>query len=110
VTDAELRDLDAWIAEQVMGFKLNANGMIETWPREGVRHDLCVANYTTDPAAAMQVLEKCADEVHAYELQIVSPRNGGLWHISSGKRNTPRVNAETLPIAICRFAQQLFSK
>ncbi len=62
---------------------------------------------STDPAAAMQVLEKCADKLDDPKKYNpgVSPitKSGGQWWVGNQ-------HAETLPLAICLFAKQLFSK
>lgn len=97
--------MDAWIAEHVMGLRLNENGSIETWPRAGVRHDLCVDAYSTDPAAAMRVLEKCAEK-------LMQETGLSIYKITTGYAiccdDTEDIIAETLPFAICLFAKQLF--
>src|SRR5688572_23406410 len=74
----ELRALDAWIAEHVMGFvrtdikchpsdNRTIGGVLFSPP--GCNHDCgqssYVKHYTTDPAAAMEVLRKCIDHVGA---------------------------------------------
>lgn len=60
---------------------------------------------TTSPADAMAVLEKCAEEVGCYQIHIESEP----WSVSCGKPGVEYAKAETLPLAICRFALQLFS-
>lgn len=111
MNEKELRELDAWIAEHVFRLKLNVNGMIETWPRPGVRHDVCVSSYTTDPAAAFAVLEKC---IKSNRGRIVFEDWGtefvvGFWN-SDRELFYDEATAPTLPLAICLFSEQLFSK
>lgn len=61
-----------------------------------------VPNYTTDPAAAMDVLKKIRDE------GVVVAIHGNILSQIGGKRL--EVEAETLELAICLFAKKLFSK
>ncbi len=102
LNEKELNELDEWIAINVMGLKLNANGMIETWPdpkRPELRDDLCVQNYTTDKAAAMEVLEKCCEkEVVRIDGKAIVLDDGG-W-----------IEGDTLQLSICLFAKELFQK
>lgn len=104
----ELRELDAWIAEYVFGAK-NIE-WIDCWAELGCpkkpfsNHGAdSIPEYTTDPAAAMMVLEKCSGRL--------------LGYITIGKFERFQVMAkkhiaesETLPQAICLFAKKLFEK
>lgn len=107
-TEKELRELDALIAEHVMGYK-----------RHGDKIDLPIAfdggikrcgldliqNYSTDPAAAMAVLEKCAEKTESSEclyLGIV----GKEWVVGLESMQIEAV-AHTLPMAICLFAKKI---
>lgn len=64
--------------------------------------------FTTDPAAAMAVLEKCCkDGVHCLRIEWC----GGKYQICDEVNDGMRIaEAETLPLAICLFARQLFGK
>lgn len=127
MTPKELRDLDAWIAEYVMGgewpnkSQLILNGEL-VFRRE--RGSLIAIGYpkpsfapTTDPAAAMQVLEKCATS-NAVGVQgnveIYQEPEGGKWAVCFNAAYQDKcvepVFAETLPLAIALFAQKLFAK
>ena len=110
MTDQELRELDAWIAEHVFGAtraidKGFACGDCDD--RHTVRFNkdegwTACPLYTTDPAAAMQVLERCAEKL-GFLPDIKKSRIGYAW-IYGGAAS----NADTLPLAICLFAKRLF--
>lgn len=119
----EKRELDAWIAEHVMGHRRrNRNGRDEMefplddgttkwigpslWP-----------NYTTNDADAMAVLKVCAKKRTAHwdkycpdvTLSISSPRPewDNKWIIMSDAEGTITAEADTLPEAICLFSKKL---
>lgn len=112
MSEKELRELDAWIAEHVMGWvraseienaregKSFFAGQTRTWARIGKPF-----SPTTDPAAAMQVMERCihTDDVVIYKT--VNEKYGVRSDITD-----MAIDAETLPLAICLFAKKLFSK
>lgn len=116
-TDKELRELDAWIAERVMGWK-----EIRPWsvnPDAGqfvIRHGVPVApspvfkfSPTTNPAAAMMVLEKLLERnIIVIQTDIHKPKTFLIRHTTKHWEQ-PIVEAETLPLAICLFAQKLFA-
>ena len=74
MTDKELRELDAWIAGCVMGWKLVSGTKFKIKPDEYFVHSVLGVVLsgnesnpfcpTTDPAAAMMVLEKCVEKVN----------------------------------------------
>lgn len=131
-TEKELRELDGWIEINV--FK---NSVIEQQSarRFKVRYRITptfkgcgcdgfktlkdaeeylwyqIEHPSTDPAAAMQVLEKCAE--HCYtEGQMVCIRPNGLgWLIvARDSYDHEHASAQTLPLAISLFSKSLFSK
>lgn len=79
-------------------------------------------HYTTDPAAAMEVLKKCGDFIKGkdhprgsgnYYIRLYRPSMFNEWCVCRGNEdqsNTPYGQAETLELAICQFAKKLFSK
>jgi hypothetical protein len=71
--------------------------------------DICaeVPSYTTDPAAAMGVLKKCAHEHKDSICGVSMWEVEGVWYVS---RNRMRVKAETLELAIALFAKKFFTK
>lgn len=140
MTTAELRSLDTWLAEHVMGWewwRFKACGEKwcqlvppdEKWPwRRGFdgikckcaiaaledRTDLSMFAPTTDRAAAMEVLKKCAEK--SYQISIVECL--GDWAVTHGDGTDPTApyseapygEAKTLELAICLFARKLFPK
>jgi len=125
LTDKELRELDAWIAEHVFGWHrqsfengyLRQNLLVENkfradkYRRHGWHNDVEVLDtfpkFSTDPAAAMQVLEKCIEKEPN---GIVCGNLKGQWCATTHGWGGAFCEAETLPLAICLFAKQLFSK
>lgn len=130
MNEKELRELDAWIAEHVMGHKMT---VFDDRPAvcvgvsacfKGEPLDVCkdVPSYSTDRAAAMQVLERCAENGilnGEFKLPVSIFRRGDLkWVVSQNfedeelesERNCIVVEADTLPLAICLFAKELFGK
>lgn len=131
-TEKNLRELDAWIAENVMGFtwqKLNRHDKINyllppptgrfTYdPDPKNTNESCAPNYTTDPAAAMEVLKKCCEKPNSRSPEIF--RNAihyQTWIIEDGEAGDAlegfeylQVEAETIELAICLFSKKIFSK
>jgi len=122
--EKELRELDAWIAEYVMGAEWevgrgNRNRLIldgnVIFIRE--RQELRAIGYhgkfnpSSDHATAMQVLEKCI-YVCCKDCKTVSIRKGADDFCVFARDHYDRESAEapTLPLAICRFAQKLFTR
>jgi hypothetical protein len=66
-----------------------------------------IPQYTTDPGAAMQVLEKCTETLPR-SLEICKD-GGQFWISRTDDDDTNGVMAETLPLAICLFAKKLFT-
>lgn len=132
MNEKELRDLDAWIAKNVFGWKPETRKMYAgennvkgfglnqhlgrgDCERKFINDYLFpLDRYSTDPAAAMQVLEKCAEKLAPQRLHIYAPTGAcKIWLVSDceGHNSTPSSgSAENLPEAICLFAQKLFSK
>jgi hypothetical protein len=135
VNEKEMRELDAHLAEHVMGYRwwfdvLALECMLcpldETWPeRKGFKlhdskpfgardyTDLSLFKPTTDPAAVMMVLEKCARRLQEQDNdETVSIGCDDPYFVVEKTNCIPnlRVESETLPLAICFFARSLFSK
>ena len=117
----ELRELDAWMAEHVMGWRMvnhlrdfcsgsficnrGADCLVWDWSHRG-----CNAwTPTTDPAAAFAVLEKCAARLGDFEHISINCCEGE-FAIKMAHANWDWINAPTLPLAICLFAKQLYSQ
>lgn len=110
-TETELNEINRKIAERVMG--LTRNKFINPMPKAGeyYLHQLngvliefdktrqtCVFSPTTDPAAAMAVLQKCFEKRSTFSVTQTFPNEFFV----------EREKAKTLPIAICLFALKLF--
>jgi hypothetical protein len=127
MTTQELRELDAWIAEHVMGWKkvglladftkgtficnTSADCLAEDWKKDG---RTATWKPTTDSAAAMEVLKMCAEKCCVK----MRHQDLGLWCVwqhqftgeMEGALDNPEGNATTLELAICLFAKKLFGK
>jgi hypothetical protein len=133
VSETELRELDAWIAENVMGWELAKD---EYHARMSLSKSYCISSDktvcfghqgqfslfkpTTNPAAAMELLKKCGEQgilKGEFKLPVSIFRRGDLqWVVSENCEDAPEhefyivVEAETLELAICLFAKKLFTK
>lgn len=136
MTPQEIRELDAWIAENVFNlgatvglvkrgyfYRPNAQGYTalaseagrftleeakkHEWVK-GEEDDVTIVRwdaprYSSDPAAAMEVLKRCLAVLEGYQVQI-----GGTYEhyeVSSGNQLTESVVAGTIELAICRFSK-----
>jgi hypothetical protein len=135
----ELRELDRWTAEHVMGLGLSDDPdrfTAEARPKFYVSKVDCLISRTylvksaptetpfgqswrkfsptTDPAAAMEVLKKCGQNNPLEVFQIKKGKNIGLWCVQTyiGPENFGLVQgmATTTELAICLFAKKLFPK
>lgn len=123
-----LRELDCWIAEHLFGAKniewitLHSELGCPTEPFQDFGGGGEVFRYTTDPASSMLVLEKCAESGvlnGEFKVPVVIRRRGDRQFVVSessedesedSERSYIVVEAETLPLAICKFARKIFSK
>lgn len=108
-------ELDALVAEKVMGWKPTGrvSGVMETsegFMFEGVRLKFTLPfEYSTDIAAAWQVVEKMFDTGLETELKIRPSRSLGnrfacfLWKPDGTVASSPRFS-NTAPLAICLCA------
>ena len=109
MTTQELRELDAWIAFNVM--KWGYSNFY--WWNQGVILPITECpRFTTDPAAAMAVLKKCAEKCQ-HDVAIVSPVPK-MWKVGYVSWDDETIlgkeEAETLELAICLFAKALFEQ
>ena len=96
MSEKQPRELDAWIAEHVTH---EPTGFV--WPQE----------YTTDPAAAMRVLEECGVECYKNNKHVSVRWYVGGWSVAArDSYEREHADAKTLPLAICLFAKELFAK
>jgi len=124
MTPTELRELDAWIAEHLFGLKANIRllGSTETaigfttnpyfleggHEIEAIKQYCAAPNYTTDPAAAMMVLERCYEK--SPQLSFCTCKSPYGYKFWLPNNYSIALNAETIPLAICQFAKNLFEK
>lgn len=125
------RELDAWIAEHVFGWKRwnFDNGFPETrknylskdnekqdkYRKRGFIRELPLIDnfprYTTDASAAMMVLKKCCDEALN---QVEISHEFNPWEVRTRASHAPgdfiEAHGETLELAIAKFSKQLFTK
>lgn len=127
-SEQELRELDAFCAEFVMGWKLVPKilkiqeGCFATHPGgDGVFvHDygnrIKTFAPTTNPADALAVLKKCSekmgevwDDDSTIAVQFVPVEE--IWRVQQTDVNGGiRIESASLELAICLFAKALFSK
>lgn len=111
----EQRELDAWIAVNVMGWIFIDRKAVGWGDGPDVYGTGDCKNPTfqdftptTDRRCAMLVLEKCADDIDGDMIQYW---RDGIWHclqLGSSRRPDMTVyNGTTLPEAICLFAKAL---
>jgi len=123
MTTQELRELDAWIAEHVMGWKrvdsvlrifskdqFATNSAFNEPPRVMIYESYSSVQSwipTERGSDAMDVLKKCAEK-HQHDIAIgtAGPTD---WRVWAGELNGATY-ASSLELAICLFAKQLFSK
>lgn len=132
MTDQEKRELDAWISEHVMGWhrmtfdngfpgaarnqlvpeKFRADQYRKHGWRDGIELLDTFPKFTTDPAAAMAVLKKCAERCDA-EICL----RAGKWIVTGYCLSDVKpgqldwdVAAPTLELAICLYAKKLFGE
>jgi hypothetical protein len=129
MTDKELRELDAWIACNLFGWEPETRKMyagsknVAGYGRNKHLHPghperdftpctLMIPHYSTDPAAAMEVLKKCAEKwIVTVELGKDGSGQSYVWvaRLNLGTEDNFKC-APTLELAICLFAKQLFGK
>lgn len=124
LTPEQKRELDCWIAENVMGLVSVGKDaeMRERWLTKEInavinrisydelrRHYLyAVPKFTTSPADAMAVLQVCSKKV---PLHLEVGCSGEHWFVGRPDQDASEtVMASTLPLAICLFAKALYGK
>lgn len=111
-TDSEIRELDAFIAERIFGFTMVRN-LTEEYSQAlvGIKdgRQMDVPPFSTSPAAAMEVLEKCFDKSGS---GIVAGQTfGGFYcEVFPPTRELKNIKPHpTLELAICGCAKKLFA-
>lgn len=115
MSDKELRTLDAWVAKHVFEWtdiKMeNAQNEVSPFKPPYGRSPVGYSrlpHFSSFRSDAMLVLEKCAEHDSWPEftrLNHVEPKGSYVWYW-----NGTEYSATTLPLAICKYAKQLFSK
>lgn len=126
--ETELRELDAWIAEHLFGahiYKTGRGSIAAVFNMNRVNEpseynriidaqhpwDENSFNPTINPADAMSVLEKCLDRDGTIVIRRAF-KAGGIeivWLEGSDEIIGPSSDWPNLPLAIAKFARQLFS-
>ncbi len=116
--DKERQELNCWIAKWVMGWKrvespskivrgkffYNGGDTLIHYGQAG-HNQLTNFKPTNDPAAAMEVLKKCA----SHSAVIITRPTTDSWRITT-RTLSVCIEAETLELAIALFAKKIFSK
>lgn len=120
MNDTELRELDAWIAIHLFGWIIfpTTKEWIDAGSPTGWTIEVSdqsphneIAHYSTNRADAMLVLEKCAKKETVTIEVSLDGKQFWIARLDTESRNEDFCKvAETLPLAICRFAKQIFSK
>lgn len=117
--EQKLRELDAWIAENVMGLGYDSYApMLGCSDCESDTVNCSIPNYTTNSSAAMQVLEKCGEKIsgqvhgekRSFKIEIYQPSVSKDWCVCQRDNCGVYGQGKTLPLAICLMAKQLFAK
>lgn len=121
MTIEEMRELDTFCATNVMGWSECRSGMqsksdptCDAWLLKTKRY--CTRfkygwRPTKDAVDAMDVLKKCAEKCqHELAINAPTPKLWGVGCIDWDTESTVKHEAETLELAICLFAKQLFRK
>lgn len=103
MTTEEIDDLNRFLAEKVMGWKILPSGWFDR--SYGNIHGLGFWHPDRDPSNAMDVLKKCADKSPKVEISSF----GTCWIVGSNQVSEPS-KAQSIEQAICLFAKQLFSQ
>lgn len=122
MTNEQLRELDAWIAEKVIGRKSVAKiSMLDDDSTFHYRKDIGEVfvhhagnnvryfHPTSDPAAAMMVLEKCIEKTQV-ELTTVASGEYRIRDLAATRGEYFTTFEKSLPLAICLFARELFKE
>lgn len=124
--DQEHSQLNSWIAEHVTRRGTGhyyCSGCRQCVPIEEVTsggyHENCqiggkidngIPHYTTSPADALEVLKKCAEKCEK-DCKLIGIRRAEVWTVFARDHyDRETAEAETIELAICLFAKQLFSK
>jgi len=110
-------ELDALIAEKVMGWEYLPHRLDQGWPwkvQDGVRATKC-PKYSTQMTSAWEVAEKISREQFSIEFRLVSmpspPHEQDVWRVFILTNADKTICGEgTAPLAICRAALNLVNE
>jgi len=120
MTDTKMRELDAWIEENVFGLPVDweagrrkhGPGFLWFIKGENGQPNRCevVKNYCTDPAASFELLKKLAK---TNDVLVSFDEQTGDFFVSKLQAYGTQdftTGANTLELAIAKFARKLYSK
>jgi hypothetical protein len=94
----DLRELDAWLAEHVMGVD-------RSWCHPQESHEHSVSRYSSDWAAAGELVEKMQAHGWAFVLDNMKGVLGN-WEATFEKSSGYAAESDTAPMAICLAAKK----
>ena len=100
----EGRELDVRVATEVMRWIQKSKF---AWEEKGVSDHIWLPLFSTDIAAAMQVVEKMLADGYYYDMKGIVPKNGSEEHefrFSKGMLQGLWASADTVAKAICHAA------
>jgi len=109
----EISELDAWIAEHVMGWKIHNRNTAHYVDADKVNSSdyILRAAYNwsavNTPNVAMEVLKKCIEHCGFFDALLIGQTADGNYFVG---HNAASVEAPTIELAICLFAKKLFEK
>ena len=112
MTNEELRELDAWIAENVMGYKVGYLGPNRRFcmraPNAPVGQEQWVPKYSTDIAAAWEVFDRLPELGEYGTWKVEKDRNHYYCMFTDDEPYEEWVHegAETASLAICLAAKK----
>ena len=104
------REMDALVAEKVMGWRLDASCGYSTWmggkaDSRGMRWTIDGWKPSADIAAAWGVVEKVREEFRYVSVTAGNGWSCSAWDVEKAKRlREVHAFADTAPLAICRAA------
>ncbi len=97
----------------LVGRAYSHSGLTKEYGKEMFSHSWSFFSPTTDAAASMAVLKKCAEFLGTGRVHIYAPYGQfSFWMVSNaevGRKIAAEASDETLELAIAKFAQKLFS-
>lgn len=113
-----IEELDNWIAFRIMGWRIfkTTPEWVEAGKPLGRKITVLdqdprfkIPAFSTTPMLAMQVLEICCKKIGSTE-SIKIRWDDGQWEVQEIGFDASAEVADTLELAICKFAKTLFSK